>query len=107
MFRRTRFRCRGSVPTFSPPAGLRPTSPASGEVKVLLPFGEEIGAEAANFGVDALEIGFVGLAETRGVDRVRPHHDGVFAVVRVVPLAAPDDLETEALVHLHGVFVRR
>src|SRR5438093_10935600 len=40
------------------------------------------------------------------MDRVRPHHDGILAVVRVVALAPADDLEAERLVHLHRVVVR-
>src|SRR3989454_12843559 len=100
-------RSLASAPTFPP---LRPFGPPPhewGGVKCLLPFGQEVVAQAANLGVDALEIGFVGLSETRRVDRVRPHHDRVFAVVGVVALAAPDHLETEALVYLHRVLIRR
>src|SRR3989441_1795912 len=66
---------------------------------------EEVAAEAADFGFDPLQVGLVGLAEARGVDRVRPHHDRVFAIVRVVTLAPPDDLEAEGLVHPHRVVI--
>src|SRR6266516_559748 len=81
-------------------------SPRRGEGAPLLSLGEELAAQAANLGVDPLQVGFVGLAKPRRMDRVGPHHDGILAVVRVVALAPADDLEAERLVHLHRVVVR-
>src|ERR1051325_10983430 len=72
---------------------------------LLVLFGEELAAKAAHLGIDPVEVHLVRLAKARRVDGVRPHHDRVLAVVRVVALAAADDLEAEALVHLHGVVV--
>src|SRR6266513_666871 len=89
--------------SFSPSARL---SPRQGEGAPLLSFRQELAAQAANLGVDPLQVGFVGLTKARRMDRVRPHPDGSLTVVRVVALAPADDLEAERLVHLHRVVVR-
>src|ERR1700738_2082215 len=62
-------------------------------------------AQAGDVAVDPGKVQLEGLAEARRVDRVRPHHDRVLAVVGVVAAAATDDLESEVLVHPLGVLV--
>src|SRR6266508_6556284 len=88
------------------PSGASRHLPVNGEESFLLLFCQ-VAAQSADLGVDPLQVPLVRLAKTRRVDRVRPHDDRVLAVVGVVALAAPDDLEPEVLVHLHRVVVRR
>src|SRR5713226_921596 len=68
---------------------------------------QQVPAQAAHVGLDALEVRLIRAAEAWRVNRVGPHHDRVLAVVGVVALAAADDLEPESLVHVHGVLVGR
>src|SRR6266851_7488815 len=90
----------GEDPTCSSgPAG---HLPMNGERTLL---GQQVTAQTLDVGVDPVQVCLVRLAKTRRVDGVRPHHDGVLAVVRVVALSPPDDLEAEGLVHLHRVVV--
>src|SRR5580704_3596979 len=93
-------------PTLSPAGrgGLNfPTLSLAGSV----PLGDQVSSEAADVRFYSLQVLFVGAAEARAVDAVRPHHDGVLAVVGVVALTPSYDLEAEGLVHLHRVLVAR
>src|SRR5690348_45659 len=97
-----------SMPSVSATQPLRPFGPPPhewGGVCASVALCQQVAAEALDLGLDPLQVGLERLAETRRVDRVRPHHDRVLAVVGVVALAAADDLEAKPLVHLHGVVV--
>src|SRR5450759_3524839 len=81
--------------------------PYGGRGFLRIPLRDQVSAEASYVCFDPLQVCLVGAAEAGRVDAVRPHHDRVLTVVRVVTLAAPDDLEAESLVHLHRVLVGR
>src|SRR5712692_6430663 len=75
--------------------------------ELVIALGQEVPAQAADFGVDALQVHLVRAAKSGRVDGVRPHDDRVLAVVGVVALPPADHLEAEGLVHPHRVFVGR
>src|SRR5665213_305754 len=80
-------------------------SPKGEDLLLIGVLADKLAAQASHVGFDAFQVGLVGATEAGRMDRVRPHHDRVLAVVRVVALAAPDDLEAEGFVHMHGVLI--